>query len=138
MYAVCLDAPGCQFDRERHPVKSATQVGHDWRFLIAEVQLGAAGTGPLDEELDRRERPDGFGRQLRAIGRTSQGVQPIDIFSLGLESLAARRQDVDVRGAGKDRRCERGHRLDQMFAGVEYQQKPLVAEVGHDARRRIV
>ncbi|MCS3980220.1 hypothetical protein M2191_004903 [Bradyrhizobium japonicum] len=137
MHAIALDTAGSELDGQRHAVKLAAHVGNDGRLVVAELQLGAACAGSLNEELDGRKRLGDFCRQVGPLGRTGQGVEAVDILSIGLKRFAARRENVDVWRSREHRRCERGDRFDQMFAGIEDEQYPLVSEIGDDAGRRV-
>ena len=54
------------------------------------------------------------------------------------QRLAAGRQDVDLRRGDEDARRQRRDRLDEMFAGIEDEENPLVPQIGDQVRRRIV
>ena len=95
MHPVALDAASRELDGQRHTVKPAAHAGDDGRLIVAEIQLCAARASPLDEELDRRKCPDDFGRQLRAVGRTGQRVQPVDVLSVRLERFTTRRRECE-------------------------------------------
>ena len=97
LQAVGLDASGRQLDRERHAVELSADARDDARFRIAEVETGAARRRALHEQLGGRKRLDSRRRELRVVRRTGKRIQPVDVLALDPESLAARRQDVDLR-----------------------------------------
>src|SRR6266576_2534899 len=138
MHAVGLYPSSRELDRKRHSVEPATQVRDNRRFVIAEMQLCSACPRTLDEELDGWKCPGGFGRQSHALRRIRQRVQSVDVLSLGLERLTARRKDVYVWCRRKDRGCESRHGFDQMFAGIEDQQNSLIPQIGDNTGRCVL
>ena len=77
---------------------------------------------------------DGRRGEPGIVRRTGERIQPVDVLAVDLQRLAAGRQDVDLGAAAKMLRGERRHRFDEMLAGVEDQQNPLVAQIGDQAR----
>ena len=135
---VSLDASGSQLDRERHAVELSADRDHDCRFRIAKVQASAACQRALDEQLGRGERPSRRRGEPRIVWRTGERIQPVDVLTLDPKSLAAGRQDVDLRRRHEDFRRQRRDRLNQMLASVEDQKHSLVAQIGDQAGRRVV
>ena len=76
--------------------------------------------------------------ERRIVRRTGKRIQPVDVLAFDLKSLAARRQDVDLRRGREDACRQSCHRLDEMLAGIEDQENPLVAQIGDQAGRCIV
>src|SRR6266478_1492469 len=138
MHAVGLYPSSRELERKRHPVEPATHIRDNRRFVITEMQLCSTCPRTLDEELDGWKCPGCFGRQSHTLRRIRQRVQSVDVLSLGLERLTARRKDVDVWCRLKDRGCKSRHWFDEMFAGIEDQQNSLIPQIGDDAGRSVL
>ncbi len=136
--AISLDASCRQLDRQRHPVELPADARHDRRVGIAEREARSARRRALEKELDRRKGLRGRRGEPGIVRRTSERFQPVDVLALDTQGLATGRQDVDLRRGREDALRQRGNRLDQMLAGIEDQQPALIAQVGEQARHRIV
>ena len=119
-------------------VKLPADAGDDGCLRVAELQACAAGTGPFQEQLRRRIRPHRLRSLHRMIGRPSERLQVQHMLTFGTQRFAARGHDVDARRGREDALRQDRDSLDEVLAGVEDQQHPLVAQVGDQARRGIV
>ena len=140
LQAVGLDAPGGQLDRERHAVELSADVAPRWRLRrrsrsrraplasarstnswVAGKSLDGRRRELADRPADRRAHP--VYKHARRRPAAPRGSSP------GCGRWARPRRCCDASGC---------HRFDQMLAGVEDQQNPLVPQIGNQAGRRVV
>jgi hypothetical protein len=137
LQAVGLNASRGQLDRKCHPVKLSADAHHDCDFRVAEVQASATRHRAFHEQLGRGERPSKRRCEPWIVRWASKRIQSVDALTLDLKSLATCRQDVDLR-CGVEDACRQGcHRFNEMFAGIEDQENPLVLQICAQAGRCI-
>src|SRR6266478_2991351 len=101
MQTVGFDPSRGQLNRQRHTIELSADAYHDCGFRIAEVEVRTARHRAFDEQLWCGERLSNRRRDPRSVRRTGKRVQSVDVLSIGLESLATCRQDVDCGAAMK-------------------------------------
>jgi hypothetical protein len=110
---------------------------HDCGFRIAEVEVRTARHRAFDEQLWCGERLSNRRRDPRSVRRTGKRVQSVDVLSIGLEGLAACRQDVDLRCGHVEMRRQSCHFLNEVLASIEDQKNSLVPQIGDQTGRCI-
>ena len=88
--------------------------------------------------MGRGERLSNRRGEPRIVGRTGERIQSVDVLTLDPKSLAAGRQNVDLRRRHEDLRRQRRDRLYEMLAGIEDQKNSLVPQIGDQAWRGVV
>src|SRR5580692_8526998 len=104
MQTVGFHTSCCQFDRKCHAIELSADADHDCGLRVTEVQPSATCHRTLDKQPWCRERLGNRRREPKLVRRTGERPQPVDMLALDLESLTARREDVNLRHGRKDGR----------------------------------
>src|ERR1700693_1762442 len=100
--------------------------------------MGATCDRAFHEQLRRRELPNSRRSQSWALRRIRKRVQPVHTLTLDPKRLAARCDDMDLPCGLDDAWRQCGDRLNEMLAGFENQKNAPVAQIGDQARYRVV
>jgi len=122
--AIGFDPAGGELDCQRHAVELAADVRDDRSICIVEYDLRTAGRRTFEEQLQRWIGLCRRGCHPGIIWRHGKWRQPIHLFALDAQSLAARGEDVDLRCTVKDLRRQRCRCVDDVLAIVQDQQHP--------------
>src|SRR5882724_7968680 len=115
---VRVDPAGNQLDRERDAVELAADLANDGSIGVAQREATSACGSAFNEKLHRREGQRLCGGEAGAVRRTLQRQQSVDNFASSSQRLATRRQDMNLRRAGKKAFSQRRRRLDHMLATI--------------------
>ena len=137
-HAEGVDPGGRQLDGQRQPVQPLADLRHDRHVGVGELEVLGAGAGAVDEqphgaEGERRGRVHPGRRRGRLERRHAQ-----DALALRPQRLPAGRQQADTRGGPQQLLREEGRSVGEVLAIVEHDQDLALAQVGEDARGRIV
>ena len=112
-------------------------LGHQRRIGIAQGKGIEAGGCPFREQADGGERKCVRSRLSTADRWQCQGLQPVHPLAHRAQWLPAGGQDLNAWCCTDKHLGQAGDSIDQMFAGIQYQQHRLVAEISSQVARRI-
>ena len=114
-----------QLDRERYPVEAAAETDHVGRVGRGDGEVGHRRGGPQREQLDRVAAVKLDRVRVGHRQRLDREV----LLAEGVERLPAGREHGHAGRLGQDRLDQVGARVEQVLAGVQDQQQPLVPQV---------
>ena len=113
---------GRELDRERQPVDTAGDLGRQLDRPGVGREAGTCRSGALEEELDRR---------------SAERLYRCTDLAVGVERLAARREDAHPRALGEQRRRDPSRLREHVLARVEDDERASVPEPRCHARQGI-
>ena len=124
-----------ELDRKGHAVETPADLGHGREVGGRHGEVGLGRSGPFDEQLHRVGRFDGVRVGVRP--GQPQGSEGDDLLAVDRESLAARREQADVRAGLDDLLGQVASGIEQVLAVVEHEEQVLRPEVLDDALGQI-
>ena len=121
-----------ELDCERNAVEAAADLGDRGRVRRIEFETGARGASTVDEER-RRVTPRDVVRRVGGLGQRQRAQRP-HLLAVDRESLAARRENANLRASAHHTIREPARGVEEVLAVVEYEQELFGAEELNDAR----
>ena len=121
-----------QFDRQRDAIEPVAYPGDGRSVFLGHGEGRAGGARAIRKETDGRMAQRRFRGDRFAPTRERERPDRMDALTRYRQRLAARRHQRDLRAGAYDGFGELGACGDEMFAIVENDKAPLVAEIGHE------